>query len=136
MKERYAGAIFRKVALEMGYHPFMQPSANMTRPYTNPLGIKLGPCMYCGFCERFGCEHYAKSSPQTCVLPVLLKNPNFELRPRSQVLRINLDSTGKKATGVTYVDSEGREFIQPASLVLVTAFAFNKSPHLLTVRYR
>lgn len=125
MKEQYSGALFRKAAVEMGYHPFIQPSANMTRPYTNPEGITMNPCVYCGFCERYGCEHGAKSSPQTIVLPVLMKNPNFELRTESQVLRINLDSTGKKATSVSYMDAQGREFEQPASLVLLTAFALN-----------
>src|SRR5207237_5526534 len=81
----------------------------------------LHACVYCGFCERFGCEHYAKSSPQTIVMPVLLKNPNFELRTGCQVLRITLDSTGRKATGVVYTDAAGHEFEQPAELVLVTA---------------
>jgi gluconate 2-dehydrogenase alpha chain len=131
MKEQYAGAMFRKAASEMGYHPFLQPSANMTRPYTNPEGLTLSPCMYCGFCERFGCEHYAKASPQTVILPVLMKNSNFELRTESQVLRINLDSTKKKATGVNYMDAQGREFEQPASLVLLTAFSLNNPRMLL-----
>ena len=130
MKEQYAGAIFRKAALEMGYHPFLQPSANMSRPYTNPEGMTLNPCMYCGFCERFGCEHYAKASPQSVILPKLRQYSNFDLRVDSHVLRINLDSTKKKATGVNYVDSQGREYEQPASLVLVTAFALN-NPRIL-----
>jgi gluconate 2-dehydrogenase alpha chain len=115
----------------MGYHPFLQPSANMTRPYTNSEGLTLNPCVYCGFCERYGCEHYAKASPQTVILPVLMKNPNFELRTESHVLRINLDSTGKKATGVSYMDAQGREFEQPAGLVLLTAFALNDVRMLL-----
>ena len=29
----------------------------------------MGPCVYCGYCERFGCEMGAKASPQTAVLP-------------------------------------------------------------------
>jgi gluconate 2-dehydrogenase alpha chain len=131
MKEQYAGALFRKAASDLGYHPFLQPSANMTRPYTNPEGLTLNPCVYCGFCERYGCEHFAKASPQTVILPVLRKNPNFELRTESQVLRINLDRSGKKATGVNYMDAQGREFEQPASLVLLTAFALNDVRMLL-----
>lgn len=131
MKEQYAGAIFRKAALELGYHPFLQPSANMTREYTNPEGITLGPCAYCGFCERYGCEHFAKASPQTVILPALRKYSNFELRTEAHVLRINVDSTGKKATGVTYKDAQGREFEQPASLVLVTMFILNNVRMLL-----
>lgn len=125
MKEQYAGALFRKAALELGYHPFIQPSANMTRAYTNTEGIDLNPCVYCGFCERYGCEHFAKASPQTVILPKLRQYSNFELRTGAHVLKINLDSTGKKATGVSYMDEQGREFEQPASLVLCTAFILN-----------
>src|SRR5208282_1816216 len=131
LKETYFGAIFRKGAESLGYHPYPQPSSNMSRPYTNPLGLKLEQCVFCGFCERYACEHYAKASPQTVILPVLLKNPNYELRTNCEVLRINLDNTRKKATGVTYVDGAGREFEQPAELVLVTAFPLNNVRTLL-----
>ena len=62
---------------------------------------------------------------------MLLRNPNYELRTGCQVLRVNLDSTGKKATGVTYVDAAGREFEQPADLVLVTAYSLNNVRLLL-----
>jgi gluconate 2-dehydrogenase alpha chain len=131
MKEPYFGALFRKGAVELGYHPYPQPSANLSEPYTNPDGLRLEQCVFCGFCERFACEHFAKASPQTVILPVLLKNPNYELRTNCQVLRINLDNTGKKATGVTYADATGREFEQPADLVLITAFPLNNVRMLL-----
>jgi gluconate 2-dehydrogenase alpha chain len=131
MKEPYFGALFRKGAESLGYHPYPQPSANLSRPYTNPEGLSLQPCVFCGFCERYACEHFAKASPQTVILPVLIKNPNFELRTNCQVLRINLDSTGKRATGVTYADAAGAEIEQPADLVLVTAFPLNNVRMLL-----
>jgi gluconate 2-dehydrogenase alpha chain len=131
MKEPYFGALFRKGAVELGYHPYPQPSSNLSEPYTNPEGLRLEQCVFCGFCERFACEHFAKASPQTVILPVLLKNPNYELRTNCQVLRINLDSTGKKASGVTYADATGREFEQPADLVLITAFPLNNVRMLL-----
>jgi gluconate 2-dehydrogenase alpha chain len=131
MKEQYSGALFRKAATELGYHPFIQPSANSSAPYTNPEGLTLNPCVYCGFCERFGCEQFAKASPQSVILPVLQKYSNFELRSGAQVLRVNLDSSRSKATGVTYMDANGHEFEQPAALVLVTAFALNNIRLLL-----
>jgi gluconate 2-dehydrogenase alpha chain len=130
-KEPYFGAIFRKGAEKLGYHPYPQPSSNLSRPYTNPLGLKMEACVFCGFCERYACEHYAKGSPQTTILPILLKNPNYELRTRCEVLRINLDNTRKKATGVTYVDAAGQEFEQPADLVLICAFPLNNVRTLL-----
>jgi gluconate 2-dehydrogenase alpha chain len=131
MKEHYQGALFRKAATELGLHPFPQPSSNLSQPYTNPEGVKLNACVFCGFCERYACEHYAKAVPQTIILPVLLKNPNFELRTGCQVQRINLDSTKTKATGVTYIDTAGREFEQPASLVITASFALNNVRMLL-----
>jgi gluconate 2-dehydrogenase alpha chain len=132
MKEPYGAALFRKAAEALGYHPFPSPSANMSRPYTNPEGISLNTCTFCGFCERFGCEHFAKSSPQTALLPVLLKEPRFELRTGCHVLRIN--RVGNQASGVTYVDAQGREFEQPARLVILGAYALNNVRLLLLSR--
>jgi gluconate 2-dehydrogenase alpha chain len=103
----------------------------MTRPYTNPYGVSLGACIYCGFCERFGCEMAAKASPQTTVLPVLRTTPAFELRTHANVLRINLDSERRRAAGVTYLDAKGREVEQPADLVLLTSYVFSNVRLLL-----
>jgi gluconate 2-dehydrogenase alpha chain len=125
MKEPYGSAIFGKAAASLGYHPYPQPSSNLSQPYTNPEGMSLNTCMFCGYCERYACEHYAKSSPQTILLPVLLKDKNFTLRTNAQVLRINLSGDKKHATGVTYVDASGREFEQPAKLVILGSFALN-----------
>ncbi len=125
MKTSHVGALYGKAAKELGYHPFPAPSANMTRPYTNPYGVTLGACVYCGYCERFGCEMGAKASPQTTVLPVLMQNKNYELRTLANVVKVNVDSEKKRAIGVTYVDSRGREFEQPAELVLLTSYVFN-----------
>lgn len=131
MKEPYFGALFRKAAEQLGYHPFIMPSANLSQPYTNPEGQSLHACAFCGFCERFACEHFAKSSPQTVVLPALMKNANYELRDNCNVLRINLDKDGKRAVSVSYADAAGREFEQPADLILLTAFALNNVRMLL-----
>jgi gluconate 2-dehydrogenase alpha chain len=131
MKEPYGSAMFRKAAQGLGYHPFPQPSANLSQPYTNPEGMRMNTCMFCGFCERYGCEHYAKSSPQTVLLPVLMKEPKFSLRTGCQVLRINLDASRRNATGVTYVDGAGREFEQPAKLLIVGLFSINNVRLLL-----
>src|SRR5205807_9842840 len=94
-------------------------------------GMTLQTCMFCGFCERYGCEHYAKASPQTILLPVLLKEPRFTLRTHCHVQRINLDKSKKRATSVTYVDGTGRQFEQPAKLVIVGTFALNNVRLLL-----
>jgi gluconate 2-dehydrogenase alpha chain len=128
----YGPTLFSAAAKELGYHPFPGPAANMSRPYTNPLGVTLGPCSYCGFCEKYGCGNYSKSSAQTTILPVLLRKDNFELRTDSEVLKVNRDSTGKRATGVTYIDMQGREFEQPAEIVILCAYITHNA-HLMLV---
>ena len=126
----YAPTLFAEAASKLGYHPFPIPAGNVSQPYTNPLGVTMGQCTYCGFCDFFGCGNYSKSSAQTCVMPALMQQTNFEARMNCNVTKINLDSTGKKATGVTYVDENDQEIVQPADLVLVCAFSFN-CVHLL-----
>jgi gluconate 2-dehydrogenase alpha chain len=131
LSDVYGATLFAKAAKEFGYHPFSEPASNASQSYTNPYGAQLGPCNFCGYCERFGCYLYAKASPQTTILPLLLKKPNFELRTRSNVMRINLDSSGKRATGVTYIDAQGRSVFQPADLVVLCAFQLNNTKLLL-----
>lgn len=95
-KQPLGPILFSKGAESLGYHPFPVPSVNMSQSYTNPLGVTLGQCSFCGFCEQFGCGNYAKASPQTCVLPALMPRKNFEARTLCNVTRINRDGTGKK----------------------------------------
>ena len=123
MTQGHAQNLFTKAASSMGLHPFPRPSANISVAYTNPYGCTMAPCTYCGFCERFGCANYSKSSPQTCVLPALVREPTFEARTECEVTKVNLSGDGKTATGVTYVDAQGQEWEQPADLVLVCAFS-------------
>jgi gluconate 2-dehydrogenase alpha chain len=132
-KQPFSPTLFAKAARELGYKPFPQPSGNLSQAYTNPLGLRLGPCTYCGFCEWFGCGNYSKASPQTTILPVLVRKSNFSLRDNSEVTRINTDRSGKRATGVTFVDTSGEEWEQPADLVILSAFSlFNVQLLLLS----
>lgn len=130
LKRSYATTKFEQAAQDIGLHPFPCPAANTSRPYKNPLGVQMGQCTYCGYCEWFACGNYSKASPQTTILPVLLKKDNFSYRTLCEVTRVNLDPTGKRATGVTYVDTQGREFEQPAQLVILCAYAIH-NVHLL-----
>ncbi len=126
-RQNYGPTLFAQTARELGHKPFPQPSSNLSQPYTNPYGVTLGDCTFCGFCERFGCGNYSKASVQTTILPVLMRKSNFEARTECEVMKINLDPSGKKATGVTYVDSSGEEWEQPADLVLTCAFMLDNA---------
>jgi len=130
LKRSASTVLFDKAAREAGFDPFPCPAANASKPYRNPLGVQMGQCTYCGYCEWFGCGNYSKASPQTTILPVLLKKDNFSYRTRCNVTRVNTDNTGKRATGVTYVDVDGNEVEQPAGMVVLCAFA-QHNVHLL-----
>jgi gluconate 2-dehydrogenase alpha chain len=131
MAMTYPPSLFADAAKSLGYKPFPQPSANMSQAYTNPLGVQLGPCTYCGFCEKYACGNYSKASAQTTILPVLLRKPNFTLRTEAEVVKINLDSSGKRAVSVTYVDAAGKEYEQPAELILMCAYILHNVRLLL-----
>jgi gluconate 2-dehydrogenase alpha chain len=126
------GELFYKAAREMGYHAYPIPASNASAPYTNQYGCQMGPCNFCGFCSDYGCLNYSKASPNANILPALRGLKNFELRTHAQVMKVDLDSTGKKATCVTYLDSLGRETHQPASIVLLCAFSLY-NVHLMLV---
>ena len=131
LKTAYSSALFAKAAQSMGYKPFPVPTGANSRPYKNEYGATIAACVYCGYCQFFGCEMGAKASPQTAVLPALMQNKNFELRTLCNVVRVNLDSEKKRAVSVTYVDSRGREFEQPADLVLLTSYVLNNTRLML-----
>jgi gluconate 2-dehydrogenase alpha chain len=126
-----AGRLFAEAASSLGYTPFQNPTGAMTQPYTNPYRLMLGQCVRGGFCNSFGCAMGAKASPLSTVIPALQKHSNFELRPHANVTRVAVDPRGKRATGVHYVDAQGREVFQPADLVVLASYTFNNTRLLL-----
>ena len=131
LKTAYSSTLFKQAVEKMGYKPFPVPTAANSRAYKNEYGATIQACVYCGYCQFFACEMGAKASPQTAVLPALMKSPNFELRTLCNVVKINLDSEKKRAVSVSYVDSRGREFEQPADLVLLTSYVLNNTRLML-----
>jgi gluconate 2-dehydrogenase alpha chain len=127
--DSHPGSLLRKAALELGYHPFPAPSANLPVAYKNPDGVSRGPCTYCGFCERFGCEVGAKADPTVTVIPLALKTGRFELRMRANAFQITND--GKTAKSVLYYDAHGAIQEQPADIVIVASYVFNNARLLL-----
>ena len=85
----------------------------------------LGECMRGGFCGSHACSQGAKGSPLSAVIPALLKQENYELRPLCNVIKVNRDSDGKRATGVTSIDARGRQVEQLAT------YTFNNNRLLL-----
>lgn len=121
---------FETATSNLGYSPFMLPSANLSEAYENPDGETINACQYCGFCDRFGCEYGAKSSPEITVIPTARKTGNFETRFNANVVEVI--KSGNKVTGVRYMDTiSGEEFIQPAEAVVLTSYVFNNAKLLM-----
>ncbi|QUW20829.1 GMC family oxidoreductase [Sporosarcina sp. Marseille-Q4063] len=121
---------FEKATSNLGYTPFMLPSANLSETYENPDGQTIAACQYCGFCERFGCEYGAKTSAEITVIPTALKTGNYQVRFHGNVVEVLKE--GGKATGVRYIDTQtGEEFIQPAEVVVLTSYVMNNAKLLM-----
>ena len=75
------GELFAKACEQLGYHPFQGPAAAMTRDYMNLYKNFLGECARGGFCSSHACSQGAKANPLTAVIPALMKQPTFEMRP-------------------------------------------------------
>ena len=114
--------IFAEGAKKIGLNPFMVPAGQASRAYVNPLGVRMGPCTYCGYCLYYGCGNFSKSSPNACVIPALMQRENFTVLTDSAVVRVNKAEDGKTATGVTYLDKNKKEWVQPADIVILSAF--------------
>ncbi|SEL49655.1 gluconate 2-dehydrogenase alpha chain [Pseudoxanthomonas sp. GM95] len=124
LKDTLNNTMFAEVASRMGYHPFPNPSANVSQAWTNPYGNQIAPCNYCGYCSKYPCLNYSKASPQTAVLDALKRMDNFSYRVNANVLKVELHPDGKTARGVTYADAEGNIVYQPAKIVVLAGFQF------------
>ena len=85
-------------------------------------------CMQRGFCFQ-GCYFAAKWSTLYTEIPQGQATGHLELRPESQVVRIEHDAQGK-VTGVLYYDAGGRLMRQKARLVALACNSL-ESPRLL-----
>ncbi|GAN89443.1 gluconate 2-dehydrogenase alpha chain/solbitol dehydrogenase large subunit [Gluconobacter frateurii M-2] len=131
MKDTFTASTFRAAATEAGYHPYSLPAANASRQYTNPYGCQMGPCNFCGYCSGYDCYLYSKASPNVNILPALRQDPGFTLISDAHVLRVDLDDTRFKATGVTYLETKTQKEVSlSADLVILSAFQFH-NVHLM-----
>jgi choline dehydrogenase-like flavoprotein len=124
MPVKSSGVLLERGARKLGLHPFPAPVAVISEDYHGRNG-----CHHCGFCEWFGCEWGAKSSPLSTVIPMAEATGRCEIRPHSYVRRISVDKRGR-ADGVIYFDARRREHFQRAKAVVLCANGA-ESPRLL-----
>jgi gluconate 2-dehydrogenase alpha chain len=132
----YFSAMFSDAAKKLGYHPYPTPAAVLSKAYTNPDGVSRPECTYCGYCDRFGCMIGAKSQPTNTLLPLIEGYKNVSIRTGACARRIAHGATGNgtKARGVTYIDANGEEVLQPADLVFLASWTLNNTRLLMLSR--
>jgi gluconate 2-dehydrogenase alpha chain len=108
----------------LGWHPFPGPAAINSKNYQNRSG-----CAYHGFCNTGGCHVDAKASTAVTTIPRAEATKHLKVVTGAVATTIEVDDEGR-ASGVTYVQN-GEEFFQPASVVLVSSFAYENSRLLL-----
>ena len=108
------------------YHPFIASAAINSEEYRGRPA-----CSYCGFCTTgYGCWNNAKSSTLVTTIAEAEKTGRLDIRPSSRVIEILTDSDGR-VSGVKYLDSKHREFIQPARFVILGTYVYENSRLLL-----
>ncbi|MDB5059269.1 MAG: rane-bound D-gluconate 2-dehydrogenase large subunit [Chloroflexi bacterium] len=117
-----------KAMRELGYHPFPQPAAVLSRRFNGRPA-----CTFCDFCDGFGCWNNSKSSTLVSAIPAAEKTGKLEIRPNSRVMRILTDSAGN-ASGVEYLDSNGQTVTQPAAFVILSTYTYENTRLLLVSR--
>ena len=108
----------------LGWKPFHGPSAINSQAYHGRPG-----CVYHGYCGRGGCHISAKNSTAVTTIPEAMKTKNLTIFDLAHVTRINTDDQGR-TTGVTYI-KDGKEYFQPASVVLVSSYTYENNRLLM-----
>lgn len=120
-----AGRLLAEGAARLGHHAYPFPMAVASQPY----GIEAR-CNACGFCSGFGCPIVARGSAAVSFLHPAIQR-GVQLLPRAFVTRIDIDASGRRATGVRYLDVSRREHRLEADHVVVAASAIETARLLL-----
>lgn len=108
-------------ARRLGLHPFYFP---MTINSVANNGLSV--CNNCGFCSGYGCPISAKTG-NLVPLRRALQTGRVHLLPETTVTKVEF--TGRRATGVSYLDPQGRAGGESADVVVLACSAI-LSPHL------
>ena len=83
-----------------------------------PVRRADGPVQLLRFLQRLRLLHVFQSFAERQHSAGAAHGKRFELRTNANVLKVNLTDDKSRATGVNYVDAQGREIEQPADLVI------------------
>jgi gluconate 2-dehydrogenase alpha chain len=117
-------------ARRLGWNPFPGPAAVNSESYDDRPG-----CQYHGFCNRGGCHVNAKNSTAVSTIPKAMATKRLEVVTRATVTSLAVDEASGRAAGVVYV-KDGREYFQPAEVVLLASYTYENVRLLLLSKSR
>ncbi|MEA2585972.1 MAG: gluconate 2-dehydrogenase alpha chain, partial [Thermomicrobiales bacterium] len=112
------GQLFRQGAEALGLHSHPAPVGVNSVPYNGYPATTYG-----AWSNGFGAWDGDKWHPALTSVPEALATGNFQLRTHCRVLRVVTNAEGR-ATGVEYLDPNGRRHIQEAETVILAAYTF------------
>src|SRR2546429_537021 len=121
----YAGKLLAQGGASLGYEAYPFPMAVHSQPHDGHPG-----CNSCGFCSGWGCPINARGGAALSFLHHAMLR-GVKLRPRSFVYQVDVSRDGRRALGVSYLDSAGRHKRERADIVIVAASAIETARLLL-----
>ena len=100
-------------------------SANLTRPING-----RGPCHYCGPCER-GCLTHSYFNAAFTTVPDALRTGNCTIIHQAMVHKVLMDEGANRATGVLYVDRDGKQTRELHARVVILCAQTQESTRVL-----
>ncbi|MGI9659529.1 MAG: GMC family oxidoreductase N-terminal domain-containing protein, partial [Gaiellaceae bacterium] len=115
------GKKFYEACERMGINSYPLPHALVTTPHNG-----RDPSNWTSFWNQYGDPTTTRSTTLTSLIPEAVETGRYDLRADSYVREITLHPDGR-AKGVIYIDGEGREVEQEASLVILCQGAIESS---------
>ncbi len=124
-RPRCGELLIKKGAAKLGIKALPYPLAVLSQPYGD-----RAPCHYCGACN-YGCDTASRFSSLEVLIPKLLAQSNFTLRPNAAVHTILMDPQTGRAQGVTYIDTEKNLEYEARAKVVVLGASMVESIRIL-----
>jgi choline dehydrogenase-like flavoprotein len=121
----YGSTVLAEGARKLGYHPYPVAMAVHSRPFGGHAR-----CNSCGLCSGFGCPINARGGAAISFLHDALR-AGARLKSRCFAQRVDLAPDGRRATGVSYLDAQGRPRTQRGDLVILAPSAIETARLLL-----
>jgi len=122
----YVGRLLADAARTVGYTAFPQPAAVNSRTFQGRPA-----CNSCGLCSGFGCPINARGDALVTWLNPAVRSGRVRVIARAFAYRVDTTRDGRRATGLRYVDADGRRRRVAGDIVVLAGSPINTARLLL-----